>query len=476
MLAHPVSMRNRWLQFIAFGFVIAVASDLYSQDEPVETAPAFEAPQLSPSLADFVTGIPLSKKLKALFTPKLMRKPFAGAAVDGVKGLASKIKAEQVDVKNRVVAIKFLGTVDCAAFPQAQELLIDSLKNDPSERVRLEAAKAIKEQFGRGKDEGLFTSRREKRRYDHCRGCCGEDALNALSEVAYERDETGCLLEPSERVRKEVREALAVCVSCCSEQSQEIPIEPQEETPDAPSEETPGARSEETTTDRTPLRNPVQKNLTQVQKELIILYEQNGLNPPSNPTAEILELDPPLPRSESQNAVPASVTPANVTTGETGERLHVLSTAIRVGDRKPVMSAKESKRLFRPRLIQVSAESHASAIQEQPDTPLACIRGFCVVALSQEKLIKGRPEFSSRYDGHTYHFSSVEAKEQFDADPTRFSPVMAGTDPVLLKRTGETKQGNYIWRYDDRFYFFVSKKNRSDFLKSPEFYALYSGG
>ncbi len=184
MLAHPVNKRNRWWQFIAFGLVITLTSDLYSQEEAVETAPAFQSPQLSPSLADFVTGIPLSKKLKALFTKKLLKEPFAGAPIDGVKGLASKIKAGQVDAKNRVEAIKFLGTVDCAAYPDAQLMLIDSLKNDPSEIVRLEAAKAIKEQFGCGKDEGLaaiFTTRREKRRYDYCRGCCGEDALNALS-------------------------------------------------------------------------------------------------------------------------------------------------------------------------------------------------------------------------------------------------------------------------------------------------------
>ena len=236
MFAHPVNKHNLWWPFIAFGLVIGITSDLHSQEEAVETAPAFQAPQLSPSLVDFVTGMPLSKKFKALFTPGLMREPLAGVAVHGVKGLASKIKAGQVDAKNRVVAIKFLGTVDCAAYPEAQLMLIVSLKNDPSERVRLEAAKAIKEQFGCGKDHGLCSGKREKRRYHYCQGCCGEAALNALSEVAYERDDTGCHLEPSKRVRKKAREALAVCVSCCSEQLAEMPIEPQEETSGAASE------------------------------------------------------------------------------------------------------------------------------------------------------------------------------------------------------------------------------------------------
>ena len=172
---------------------------------------------------------------------------------------------------------------------------------------------------------------------------------------------------------------------------------------------------------------------------------------------------------------PTRINPDDVTSTETTARLHVLSTAVPIGDRKPVSSAKESKQLFRPRLIQVSSESHASTTHQQQPTRLSCVRGFCVVALSQEKLIKGLPEFSSEYDGHLFHFSSAEAKQKFDAEPARFAPVMAGADPVLLKQTGKVKQGNYIWRHDDRFYFFLTKQNRSHFLKSPELYALYSG-
>ena len=350
MLAHPVNKRNRWWQFIAFGLVIGLTPDLYSQEEAVETAPAFQAPQLSPSLGDFVTGMPLAKKLKMLFTKKLLKEPFAGAPIDGVKGLASKIKAGQVDAKNRVVAIKFLGTVDCAAYPDAQVMLI---------------------------------------------------IIPSLS--------------------------------------------------------------------------PVQRDLTQVQKELILLYEQKGLNPPPKLTLPSLDLDPTPPFGESADVVPAGVVPGDVTSSvETEERLHVLSTLVRIGDRKPVHSAKESKQLFRPRFIQVSAESHATATNEKHVVPLKCVRGYCVVALSKEKLIKGLPEFSSVYDGHTYYFSTDKAKELFDVEPARFAPVMAGADPVLLKQTGQMQQGNYIWRHDDRFYFFVTKENRSDFLKSPEFYALSS--
>ena len=43
------------------------------------------------------------------------------------------------------------------------------------------------------------------------RSCCSEEISNKLYEIAYERDENGCYLEPSERVRLAAAEALRVC-------------------------------------------------------------------------------------------------------------------------------------------------------------------------------------------------------------------------------------------------------------------------
>jgi hypothetical protein len=43
------------------------------------------------------------------------------------------------------------------------------------------------------------------------RSCCSEEISKKLYEIAYERDEEGCFLEPSERVRLAAAEALRVC-------------------------------------------------------------------------------------------------------------------------------------------------------------------------------------------------------------------------------------------------------------------------
>ena len=43
------------------------------------------------------------------------------------------------------------------------------------------------------------------------RSCCSEELSNKLYEIAYERDDTGCFLEPSERVRLAAAEALRTC-------------------------------------------------------------------------------------------------------------------------------------------------------------------------------------------------------------------------------------------------------------------------
>ena len=51
------------------------------------------------------------------------------------------------------------------------------------------------------------------------------------------------------------------------------------------------------------------------------------------------------------------------------------------------------------------------------------LKGFCPVALRDERrLADGRAAYVSYYRGKAYYLSSVEAKDQFDADPGRLCP------------------------------------------------------
>jgi len=152
-----VSRTPRMLaSFIFCCLLLSAISRAYSQDAPA-TAPPFKPPVLQPSLGDWLTGLPLSQATKELFTDPLQVEPFAGAPLDDPKGLAAKIKAKQLDAKNRVKAIKFLGTVDCVTDPEAQDMLIKTMKDDPSEPVRYEAVKALEVMLSRGpsKETGI---------------------------------------------------------------------------------------------------------------------------------------------------------------------------------------------------------------------------------------------------------------------------------------------------------------------------------
>jgi hypothetical protein len=94
--------------------------------------------------------------------------------------------------------------------------------DDCTESVRLATIKAISE-----------VACDEKCACDKCgqKSCCSEPILMQLAKLAYERDETGCYVEPSEDVRNA---AIAALQCCCPGEGEpiiegEIPYEPERE-------------------------------------------------------------------------------------------------------------------------------------------------------------------------------------------------------------------------------------------------------
>lgn len=228
--------RGPWAALVLGGLFACSTPTARAQDAPA-TSPEFTPPPLQHALGDFVTGLPLAVKMKMLCTPKLLKPPFAGQPVDTIKGLAGKIKAEEVDAKHRAEAARYLGTVDCVVYPEARDMLVQTVQEDPSERVRYEAAKALQVMLSRGQDPK--TRGREARRYDNCLGCCNEKTLNALAERAYGMDEHCCPIEPSERVREALIVAIEKCQACCNYAWTDGSMEPEqapgaEETPTTP--------------------------------------------------------------------------------------------------------------------------------------------------------------------------------------------------------------------------------------------------
>jgi YHS domain-containing protein len=86
------------------------------------------------------------------------------------------------------------------------------------------------------------------------------------------------------------------------------------------------------------------------------------------------------------------------------------------------------------------------------------IQGYDPVAfLTQNRPVKGRPEFESKYNGARYLFASAEDKSTFDANPTKYEPQFGGfcayaasknrTAPVKIEAF-QIVNGRLLMQYD----------------------------
>ncbi|WP_439626235.1 hypothetical protein [Gemmata sp.] len=128
-------------------------------------------------------------------SPADLAKPATSA-----EGAAARIKQDEANVAARRAAVRYLGTVNCKYYPEAEPALIAALRGDPSECVRIEAAKA----FANG-----------------C--CCSKKTIAALTLSVNGGTKDGFPAESSECVRALAYAALQVCVATYQE-----PVRPPE--------------------------------------------------------------------------------------------------------------------------------------------------------------------------------------------------------------------------------------------------------
>lgn len=136
---------------------------------------------------------------------------------DSSEGAAARIKQSEADAKARRAAVRYLATVDCRRFPEAEAALINALLADTSECVRLEAAIAL----GNG-----------------C--CCTKATVQALMQSVSGKAGDNPP-ETSPRVRRAAARALERCLARCSDWAHEEPRRPEAPTPpEKPSPAVPG--------------------------------------------------------------------------------------------------------------------------------------------------------------------------------------------------------------------------------------------
>lgn len=448
MVLRTIKLR-RYVGGACLAAVASFAGPARGQD--VELSPAFEPPPIQNTLLDFVTGLPVAYKTKVLFTNKLLRPPFAEQPVDTPKGLAAKIKANQLDAKNRIKAVKFLGTVDCQDYPESQEILLKTLREDKVETVRLAAAKAIGEQLSHGTDPK--PNRRERRMRDNCLGCCKPEILNALVEQACGRDDYGCFLEPSQRVREAILEALENCPCnwCPPDYAsfQPTPVEP----PPGPAGESliPPAPAET-------------EGETQPPADATV-------PPPEGGEPEKLKKEqPPAAGDVEASAFPMLTPPpaANDEPVQEAELEVIPPRADASGSDAAADVAASAETPAFDELTLVRASEWAPSRDADPDA--AEDAELCIVSLAEGSPALGQAKYASVFRGTEYRFSSREAKAQFDACPLKYVPIYGGIDRVEFIRSGEKVIGNILVRHRSRSYLFVSEANCEAFLADPASY------
>src|SRR5262249_29487967 len=109
---------------------------------------------------------------------------------DSPTGAAARIKADEAAAAARRADVRYLGTVDCRRWPEAEAALINALRADRNECVRLEAAWAL----NRG-----------------C--CCTRKTIEALALTVSGSERDGNPVESSERVRAAAAASLGNCLS-----------------------------------------------------------------------------------------------------------------------------------------------------------------------------------------------------------------------------------------------------------------------
>jgi hypothetical protein len=130
------------------------------------------------------------------FIPSICPPPSAAQANELAKAqpgsaaaAAAAIQASEADAKARVAAIEYLGTVDCARWPEAQKALINGLRQDPNECVRFAAARAL--------NSGC---------------CCDKKVIDALRICVSGESSDGAPAENSLRVKAAAFSALQNCL------------------------------------------------------------------------------------------------------------------------------------------------------------------------------------------------------------------------------------------------------------------------
>lgn len=109
-----------------------------------------------------------------------------------------------------------------------------------------------------------------------------------------------------------------------------------------------------------------------------------------------------------------------------------------------------------------------------PGCPPVALDGNCAVTLMERKRwAVGHPSFGAVHRGRTYLFLGPQERDKFLADPDRFSPVLAGLDPVYALDNHQSVPGKReygVFGADGKIYLFADETSRAKFEQNEQQY------
>lgn len=115
----------------------------------------------------------------------------------------------------------------------------------------------------------------------------------------------------------------------------------------------------------------------------------------------------------------------------------------------------------------VYAYDVTSAAVVNVDQDKVILRGYDAVAyFTENKAVKGSPQFSATHEGATYHFASAENRDAFAADAAKYAPQFGGFCAMGAAMGRKLDGDPELFRVvDGRLYVNVGKPQQTRWLK-----------
>jgi hypothetical protein len=108
-----------------------------------------------------------------------------------------------------------------------------------------------------------------------------------------------------------------------------------------------------------------------------------------------------------------------------------------------------------------------------PAQPTMALDGYCPVQLIEgQRWTPGDRRFGAVHRGRLYFFAGPNDQQRFMRDPDRYSPMLAGFDPVVWQESGQLVPGRreHGVFHDNRVFLFATEDSIARFERNPGIY------